>query len=218
MAVSVVSQSLTNLNDHLLFAGSSAAHAALHAYLADCSSPATRSAFVLSRLDVVPNQISQITNILAISWANFYRCGIRADFGGIASRLSGNPYIIFYLAIGLHTINAFFQWFVIPESLLPAQMDAARRARKGRGKGHRFSRVFSFLGPLSVLAPLPPKGGVNPQEVLKKDWSLTWLALSLAPESLLIGGMQYWLQYAAGKFYWSAEMVGMTLESKLDQF
>lgn len=138
--------------------------------------------------------------------------------GGIAERLSGNPNIIFYLAIGLHTINAFFQWFVIPESLLPAQMDAARRARKGRGKDHWFSRIFSFLGPLSVLAPLPPKGGVNLQEVLKKDWSLTWLTLSLAPESLLIGGMQYWLQYAAGKFYWSAEMVGMTLESKLVQF
>jgi hypothetical protein len=133
------------------------------------------------------------------------------SLGGIAERLSGNPYIIFYLALGLHAINALFQWFVIPESLLPAQMDTARRARGGRGKGHWFGRIFSFLGPLSVLAPLPTKGGVNPQEALKKDWSLTWLALSLAPESLLIGGMQYWLQYAAGKFYWSAEMVGMPL-------
>lgn len=50
--------------------GRSAATAALHAYLADCSSPAERSVVVLSRLDVVPNQIPQITNILAISWAN----------------------------------------------------------------------------------------------------------------------------------------------------
>jgi hypothetical protein len=133
------------------------------------------------------------------------------SLGGIAERLSGNPYIIFYLALGLHAINALFQWFVIPESLLPAQMDAARHARGGRRKGHWFGRIFSFLGPLSVLAPLPTKGGVNPQGALKKDWSLTWLALSLAPESLLIGGMQYWLQYAAGEFYWSAEMVGMPL-------
>jgi hypothetical protein len=133
------------------------------------------------------------------------------SLGSIAERLSGNPYIIFYLALGLHTIHALFQWFVIPESLLPAQMDAARRARGGRGKGHWFGRIFSFLGPLSILAPLSTKGGVNPQEALKKDWSLTWLALSLAPESLLIGGIQYWLQYAAGKFYWSAEMVGVPL-------
>jgi hypothetical protein len=131
------------------------------------------------------------------------------SLGGIAERLSGNPYIIFYFALGLHAINALFQWFVIPESLLPAQMDAARRARDGRGGGHWFSRIFSFLGPLSVLAPLPPKGGVNPQKAFQKDWSLTWLALSLAPESLLVGGMQYWLQYAIGKFYWSAEMVGI---------
>lgn len=133
------------------------------------------------------------------------------SLGGIAERLSGNPYVIFYLALGLHTINALFQWFVIPESLLPAQMDAARRARGGRSKGHWFARIFSFLGPLSILAPLTTEGGVNPQEALKKDWSLTWLALSLAPESLLIGGIQYWLQYAAGEFYWSAEMVGMPL-------
>lgn len=62
------------------FAGRSAAIAALHAYLADCSSPATRSAFILSRLDVVPNQIPQITDILAISWANFHRSGIRTKF------------------------------------------------------------------------------------------------------------------------------------------
>jgi hypothetical protein len=143
------------------------------------------------------------------------------SLGGIAEHLSGNPYIVFYLALGLHTINALFQWLVIPESLLPAQMDAAQRVtRRGRGKGHWFGRVFSFLGPLSVLAPLrvPTKAGVNPQEALKKDWSLTWLALSLVPESLLIGGMQYWLQYAAGKFYWSAEMVGMPLNRKLAQF
>jgi hypothetical protein len=62
-------------------AGRSAAIAALHAYLADCSSPATRFAFVLSRLSVVPNQIPQITNILAISWASFHRGGIRSKFG-----------------------------------------------------------------------------------------------------------------------------------------
>lgn len=133
------------------------------------------------------------------------------SLGGVAERLSGNPYFIFYLALGLHTINALFQWFVIPESLLPAQMVAARRARRGIGKVRRLSRIFSFLGPLSVLAPIPLQGVVNPQVALKKDWSLTWLAFSLAPESLLIGGMQYWLQYAAGKFYWSAEMVGVAL-------
>jgi hypothetical protein len=126
--------------------------------------------------------------------------------------LSGDPYLVFYLALGLHAINALFQWFIIPESLLPAQMDAARRARGEGSKGSWFSRMFGFLGPLAVLAPHPQKGGVNPQKALKKDWSLTWLALSLAPESLVFGSIQYWFQYLIGKFNWSTETVGMPLK------
>ena len=71
--------------------------------------------------------------------------------------------------------------------------------------------MFNFLSPLTVLAPSPQKSGVNPQKALEKDWSLTWLALSLVPESLVLGGAQYWFQYAAGKFNWTAEMVSMSL-------
>jgi hypothetical protein len=126
------------------------------------------------------------------------------SLGGLAQRLSGNPYIMFYIALGLHAINALFQWFIIPESLLPAQMDAARRTGEASNK-HWFRLVFNFLSPLAVLAPLSQKS-------LKKDWSLTWLALSLAPQSLAVGSMQYWFQYAAGKFNWSAEMVGTPLK------
>ena len=139
------------------------------------------------------------------------------SIGGLVEHLSGNPYIILYIALGLHTINALAQWFIIPESLLPAQMDAARRARGKARKGHWFSRLFSFLSPLTVLAPLPRKGGVNPQKALEKDWSLTWLALSLAPESLVFGGSQFWFQYAAGKFNWTAEMVSVSL-NEMERF
>ena len=121
------------------------------------------------------------------------------SLGSLAERLTNDPYVIFYLAFGLHGIVALFAWFVIPESLLPAQMEATRRTRVGR--------MFSFLSPLAVFAPLPQKGGVSPQNALKKDWSLTWLALSLAPESLVVGGVPFWLQYAIGKFNWSAEIV-----------
>ena len=124
------------------------------------------------------------------------------SLGGLVEHLSGNPYIIFYIALGLHAINALFQWFIVPESLLPAQMDAARRAREA-AKGNWFRLMFSFLSPLTVLAPLS-------QTSLKKDWSLTWLALSLAPQSLAIGSMHYWFQYTAGKFNWTAEMVGIS--------
>ena len=134
------------------------------------------------------------------------------SLAGLAEHITGNPYIIFYLALGLHAINALSQWFIIPESLLPAQMDAARRAKRKAGKGHWFIRMFSFFSPLTLLAPLPQNRGDNSQKASEKDWSLTWLALSLAPESLVLGGMQYWYQYAVGKFNWSAEMVGMPLK------
>ena len=124
------------------------------------------------------------------------------SLSGLIQHLSGNPNIIFYIALSLHAINALFQWFIVPESLLPAQMEAARRTREAK-KGNWFRLMFSFLSPLTVLAPLS-------QTSLKKDWSLTWLALSLAPQSLAIGSMHYWFQYAAGKFNWTAEMVGIS--------
>jgi hypothetical protein len=131
------------------------------------------------------------------------------SLGGIAERVSGNPFIIFYLALGLHFIHALFLWFVIPESLLPAQMDAARR--RAERKRHWYNnRFLSFLTPLAVLAPVARKEGVTPQQALTKDWSLTWLALSYAPDSLVLGSMPYWFQYAAGKFNWTAEFVGVT--------
>lgn len=129
------------------------------------------------------------------------------SLGSLAEHLTSNPNVVFYLAFGLHAIVALFAWFIIPESLLPAQMEATRRTRVGESEGHRFSRMFSFLSPLVVFAPLSQKGGVSPQNALKKDWSLTWLALSFAPESLVVGSVQFWLQYAIGKFNWSAEIV-----------
>jgi hypothetical protein len=130
------------------------------------------------------------------------------SLGGLAGRLYGNPHIVFYLAFGSHILNALFFWLVIPESLLPAQMDATRRKSRTGSRGHWFKRVFSFLTPLAVLAPVAQKESITPQRVSKKDWSLTWLALSYALDSLLVGAMQYWLQYAAGRFNWTGESVG----------
>ena len=133
------------------------------------------------------------------------------SLGGLVERLSGNPYVIFYIALGLHAINTLFLWFIIPESLLPAQMDFARRTKRAESRGHWSSWIFSFLSPLAVLAPVTHKESVTPQKALKKDWSLTWLALSYAPDSLVLGGVQYSLQYAAGKFNWTGEIVRIHL-------
>ena len=133
------------------------------------------------------------------------------SLGGLAERLSGKPYVVFYIALGLHTVIACFFWFIIPESLLPAQMDAARRAKRALNQGYFSSWVSGFLAPLTVFAPVAQKDGVTPQKFLKKDWSLTWLALSFAPDSLVGGGIQYLFQYAAGKYNWTAEMVRFPL-------
>ena len=133
------------------------------------------------------------------------------SLGGLAERLSGNPNLIFYIALGMHTINTLFLWFIIPESLLPAQMDFARRAKRAESRSHWSNWIFSFLSPLAVLAPVTHKESVTPQKALKKDWSLTWLALSLVPYSLVLGGGHYSLQYATGKFNWTGEIVRIHL-------
>ena len=87
-------------------------------------------------------------------------------------------------------------------------MDAARRAKRASNKGYFSSWLSDFFAPLTVFAPVTQqKDGVTPQKSLKKDWSLTWLAFSFAPESIVLGGIQYSLLYAVGKFKWTGEMV-----------
>ncbi|KAH9170171.1 major facilitator superfamily domain-containing protein [Lactarius sanguifluus] len=174
-----------------LIGGTSASIAAFHAYIADCSDPATRSRI-----------FSRLLGML------FTGVALGPSLGGLAERLSGSPYVVFYIALGSHAIAACFFWLVVPESLLPAQMDAARRAHRASNQGYIPSWVFGFFAPLTVFAPVARKDGVTPQKFLKKDWSLTWLALSYAPDSLVVGGIQYWFQYAAGKFNWTGEMIG----------
>ena len=128
--------------------------------------------------------------------------------GGLTEHLSGKPYVVFYIALGSHAIIAFLYWFIAPESLLPAQMDAARRAKRASNKGYFSSWLSGFFAPLTVFAPVTQqKDGVTPQKSIKKDWSLTWLAFSFAPESLVLGGGLYSLQYAVGKYNWTGEMV-----------
>ncbi|KAI0260813.1 major facilitator superfamily domain-containing protein [Gloeopeniophorella convolvens] len=174
-----------------LLGGRSAGIAAVHAYLADCTEPAMRSRIFSRFLGLV-----------------FTGMAFGPSLGGIAERLSGSPYIIFYLALGSHCINAFFTWFVIPESLLPAQMEAARRAKRAESS-RWYGKIFGFITPLAVFAPTAPEGGgATPQKAIKRDWSLTWMAFSYFPDSLILGGMQYWFQYASGKFGWTGEIVG----------
>jgi hypothetical protein len=161
--------------------------------------------------DMVPKTYSRSRIFSRFHGLLFIGVAFGPTLGSLAERLYGNPYVVFYLALGLHAVNALFTWFIVPESLLPAQMDAARRTRRGSG-ANWFSRMFSFLSPLAVFAPFPRKGDAPPQEDPQKDWSLTWLALSFAPESLILGGLQYTLQYAIGKFNWSTEIVRMLLK------
>jgi hypothetical protein len=141
----------------------------------------------------------------------FAGAALGPSLSGLVEHLSGKPYVVFYIALGSHAIIACFFWFIIPESLLPAQMDAARRAKRASNQGHLSSWVSNFFAPLTVFAPVTQKDGVTPQKFLKKDWSLTWLALSFAPDSLVAGGIQYWFQYAAGKYNWTGEMVRLPL-------
>jgi hypothetical protein len=148
----------------------------------------------------------------------FAGAALGPTIGGLTEHLSGKPYVVFYIALASHVIIACFFWFITPESLLPVQMDAARRVKRTSNEGYFSSWVSGFFVPLTVFAPVTHKDGVTPQKSLKKDWSLTWLAFSFAPDSLVMGGIQYSLQYATGKYNWTGEMVRLppSASSQLD--
>ncbi|KAF2015221.1 tetracycline-efflux transporter-like protein [Aaosphaeria arxii CBS 175.79] len=71
--------------------------------------------------------------------------------------------IIFYLALGAHTLFIFFLFFVIPESLTESRQQAARESRKKELERLGPSsdiinrlRSINFLSPLKILYPTGP--------------------------------------------------------------
>lgn len=146
--------------------GLSAGTANIHAYIADCTDPGRRSRVFSIYLGLV-----------------YIGMAIGPAFGGLLIRQSGDLLAVFYYAFSNHFAFACMVWFVIPDSLAPAQLARAKAAyNKGkahatRGIGGLFAHLVSFLTPLKLFVPITVATGDNPLK-RRKDWNLTFIAAS----------------------------------------
>lgn len=178
--------------------GLTSAIAAMHAYLADCTTPASRSRIFSLNLGFM-----------------FSGAALGPTIGGLLIHATGNILSVFYMSTISHCFYALMVWCIIPESLTNAQRNRSRlqHARdkaliieQGKVKVW-MSRIFGFLTPLSVIMPLSVPSG-NPLKSKRTDWNLTLLAASYGLVVSLIGVVTYKLQYAELVFGWTPESMG----------
>ncbi|OCB86786.1 MFS general substrate transporter [Sanghuangporus baumii] len=191
--------------------------AAIHAYIADVTSPGDRS-----------RQFSLGAGLLFVGMA------LGPTVGSVLVRVTHTPMVVFYLATGLHALLALYVWTIVPESL-PKSAQKANRKRAERARLEeaeaevqaalvqgvqeswkvigRTKVLFSFLSPLSIFAPVTlenaPAGASSSKK--RKDWSLTFIAASFGFYSFVIASYQYKFQYAAATFGWTSEELGYWL-------
>ncbi|KAG8687516.1 hypothetical protein FRC08_011923 [Ceratobasidium sp. 394] len=126
------------------------------------------------------------------------------------------PYDAFWISIVLGVVNLLLVLLCLPESLTRAQREAFRASRislalddikpstghglLGRVRGHIRSSIKSTLGPMAILRPRKRTG--QGQAVSGEDWSLTYLAISLALYLLTIAIYSVKFLYAEHVFGW----------------
>ncbi|KAF9061927.1 major facilitator superfamily domain-containing protein [Rhodocollybia butyracea] len=176
--------------------------AVIHAYLADVSTPATRS-----------RTFSMILGVLFIGFA------AGPTLGGLLIRFTRQTISVFYVATVVHITYVLMIWFLIPDSISPRKIQRAkaqhqewlaenRRARNGGGISFWVKRLFSFLTPLSVFNAV--RISENPLKI-RRDWSLVWVALSYSFTVSVMGSVTYKVQYAGAVFGWGPEELGYWL-------
>ncbi|TDL24842.1 MFS general substrate transporter [Rickenella mellea] len=197
-----------------ILGGTASSIAAMHAYVADCTEPSARSRIFSMSLGLM-----------------FTGFAIGPTFGGFLIHVTETVLSVFYFATFAHVLFAFVVWVVIPESLSRRSMQESRQRRvaelaealdaeraeaeAGRSTGicllMRFKRLFGFLSPLTVFAPKSLDKDNAPGKRRAKDWSLTFLVLSLGFNILIMSSYSYKFQYAAATFGWSSEVMSYWL-------
>ncbi|KAK7467283.1 hypothetical protein VKT23_004340 [Stygiomarasmius scandens] len=188
--------------------GTTSAIAAMHAYMADTTTSATRS-----------RALSLSLGFLFIGFS------LGPTFGGLLIRLTHKTISVFYVATVSHLIYACMIWFVVPESLSKKQMDLAKAKYKQQAAETRMQevqvgklaaclvkakRIFGFLTPLAVFAPAQVVNR-SPLKKSSRDWSLTFIAIGYAFTLSIMGSYTYKFQYAAATFGWTSEIMGYWL-------
>ncbi|KAH8116885.1 MFS general substrate transporter [Phellopilus nigrolimitatus] len=195
--------------------GISSVVAAMHAYMADCVTPEARSRVFSLSLGLL-----------------FVGMALGPSLGSLLIHVTQQTLSVFYFATAVHVIYALLLWFVVPESLALRAMseNRARKVRRaeeerqaeaeaiaaGRNEGcglrivMKLKKVFAFLSPLSIFAPkrVKTEGYLGKK---RRDWSLTFIAVSYGLSALVMASYQYVFQYAAATFGWSSEELGYWL-------
>lgn len=175
--------------------GLSTAMATMHAYIADTSTPATRSRVFSLSLGLV-----------------FVGFALGPTFGGLLIRATGKTISVFYVATSLHLFYALLIWLIIPESLTHAQRrKSAIKHHESDPQAGVLRRLFGFLSPLSVFLPEMNGADRNPLKQSKRDWNLTLIAVTYGLTLSLMGSYTYKFQYAAAAFDWTSETIGYWL-------
>ncbi|KAJ7484398.1 major facilitator superfamily domain-containing protein [Mycena latifolia] len=182
--------------------GHSSAATAIHAYIADVSTPDKRS---------------RIFSIVIGS--TLIGVGIGPVLGSIIIRSTHNLLTVFYLAAAFRILHACFVWLVLPESLTAAQMHRASIRYQEHSIAVSeptpllwFKRFFFFLLPLSVLWP-EKISHENASKGAKRDWNLPILVLADGLMTLAASSIAVQLLYALYTFGWDAEYLGYCISS-----
>ncbi|KAA1467439.1 hypothetical protein DENSPDRAFT_832491 [Dentipellis sp. KUC8613] len=197
------------------------------AYLSDCTSDGSRS-HIFSRFTGVfylGFSIGPVLGAYLIRHPAPWFATETVDLTGVTHPRRGVPSVttVFWAAILFSTLNL-LSTFVIPESLDKVRQKAAAKADANGGdqaapaeapvhakkaKGGLVGAVKRAVGPLAIFAPRKRVvGAVNGMGGRKKrDWSLTWLALSLFGYLLSMGLFQIKYLYAEHVYEWGAEQL-----------
>lgn len=185
-----------------ILGGQATFHAAVSAYISDCTSDGSRS-HIFSRfagVSYIGYALGPTLGAFLISHPLVHA----QSFGGRQSKVQ-TVTVVFWVAVLCSAINLILALLVIPESLDKARLRAALKgdvpsasAQKKPGFKKR------LLGPLAIFAPR--KRLVNGR--MQKDWSMTWLAIAMFTLCLASGVFQVKYLYAEHVFGWGAEQLG----------
>lgn len=185
-----------------ILGGQSTLHAAISAYISDCTSDGSR-AHIFSRfagVSYVGLALGPTIGAFLISHPL-----VHAQSFGQRHSKAQTVTAVFWAAILCSAINIILTLFVIPESLDKVRLRAVQKGdihspspQKKPGLKKR------LLGPLAIFAPR--KRVVNGR--VQKDWSMSWLAIAIFTLFLASGVFQIKLLYAEHVFGWGAEQLG----------
>ncbi|KAI1794596.1 major facilitator superfamily domain-containing protein [Ganoderma leucocontextum] len=189
-----------------ILGGQTLINGTIHAYIADCTSPALRSGMFAFNLGLL-----------------FTGVAVGPLLGGLLIRFTNAFIIVFYISAIIHAIYALLVWFVIPESLSKAEMLDARARHKVANEEYLaahahggvlvlFKRIFSFLTPLTIFWPIRVDGG-KPGMGQKRDWNLLFIVLAYGFIISLLGLYFYIIQYLEATYGWNTEQVGYWFSS-----